>query len=160
MNKEISVKKIRQDAETMFRNGEYYCSEAIVASIKNNFDLDMPDEMIAMASGFPVGIGKSKCVCGAVSGGILSLGYFFGRTKGESPKDARSIKTLELAAELQGDFKKNHKVLCCSVLTKGMDMASGEHKKQCISFTGEVAENAARIIVRELDFKNTDENEA
>ncbi|SFI33115.1 C_GCAxxG_C_C family probable redox protein [Tindallia magadiensis] len=157
MKTEVSVQQIRKDAEDMFRAGKYYCSEAIVASIKKNFELDMPDEMIAMASGFPVGIGKSKCTCGAVTGGIITLGYFFGRTEGTNPKDPKSVKTLELAYELQDDFKKNHKLLCCSVLTKGMDMASGEHKEQCISFTGEVAENAARIIVREKGFVNTDE---
>ncbi len=157
MTKEISVKKVRSDAEGLFREGKYYCSEAIVASIKDNFKLDMPDEMIAMASGFPVGIGKSKCVCGAVSGGILMLGYFFGRTSGSSPQDPRSIKTLELADELQQGFKDKHKVLCCSVLTKGMDMASGEHKGQCVSLTGEIAENLSRIIARELDYINIDE---
>jgi len=117
----------------------------------------MPEEMIAMASGFPVGIGKSKCVCGAVSGGIMALGYFFGRTQGTTPKDPKSVQTLQLANELQSEFKKNHKVLCCSVLTKGMDMASGEHKAQCISFTGEIAESAANIIVRELGITNLDE---
>jgi C_GCAxxG_C_C family probable redox protein len=154
---EVSVDKIRQDAEELFRSGSFYCSEAIVASIKNNFALDMPDEMIAMASGFPVGIGKSKCTCGAVSGGVLALGYFFGRTQGSTPKDPKSVKTLELAYELQDSFKRNHKVLCCSVLTKGMDMSAGEHKAQCVSFTGEVAENVARIIVREKGFVNHDE---
>jgi hypothetical protein len=41
-------------------------------------------------------------------------------------------------------------VLCCSVHTKGMDMASGEHKAQCIAFTGEMAGKAAEIIAREL----------
>lgn len=157
MKNQVSIKKIQDDAEAMFRRGEYYCSEAVVASIKENFDLDMPDEMIAMASGFPVGIGKSKCVCGAVSGGIMSLGYFFGRTKGQSPKDPESVKTLQLAHELQNNFRKNHKVLCCHILTKGMDMASGEHKEQCISFTGEIAKNAAEIIVRELNIENIDE---
>lgn len=153
---EVSIQKIKNDAEEFFRKGQFYCSEAVVASIKQNFQLDMPDEMIAMASGFPVGIGRSKCVCGAVSGGIMCLGYFFGRTYGESPKDPRSVKTLELANELQGKFRENHKVLCCSVLTKGMDMASGEHKRQCISFTGEIAESVAEIIVRELNIKNID----
>lgn len=153
---EVSIQKIKNDAEEFFRKGQFYCSEAVVASIKQNFQLDMPDEMIAMASGFPVGIGRSKCVCGAVSGGIMCLGYFFGRTYGESPKDPRSVKTLELANELQGKFRENHKVLCCSVLTKGMDMASGEHKRQCISFTGEIAESVAEIIVRELNIENID----
>jgi len=38
-----------------------------------------------------------------------------------------------------------------------MDMASGEHKAQCIRFTGEMAEKAAEIIVRELNIENIDE---
>ncbi|OWZ83550.1 C-GCAxxG-C-C family (seleno)protein [Natranaerobius trueperi] len=156
MKKEVSIKKIRKDAEELFKRGEFYCSEAIVASIKRNFDIDMPDEMIAMASGFPVGIGRSKCVCGAISGGVMSIGYFLGRTKGTNPKDPNSINTMEACHELQENFRNNHKVLCCSVLTKGMDMSSGEHKDQCVSFTGEVCENAAKIIVRELNLTNTD----
>jgi C_GCAxxG_C_C family probable redox protein len=153
MKKEVSIKKIKTEAEEAYRRGDFYCSEAIVSSIKNNFELDMPDEMIAMASGFPVGIGKSKCVCGAVSGGVMCLGYFFGRTKGGDPKVQRN---LALANELQESFKTNHKVLCCKVLTHGMDMGSGQHKKQCISFTGEIAEKTAEIIVRELNLVNTD----
>jgi hypothetical protein len=40
-----------------------------------------------------------------------------------------------------------------------MDMASGEHKGQCVSFTGEIAESVSKMIVRELDFVNTDEIE-
>jgi len=160
MKTEVSIKKIRNDAEELFRSGKFYCSEAVMSSIKNNFELDLPDEIIAMASGFPVGIGKSKCTCGAVSGGVMSLGCFFGRKEGSNPQDPRSVKTLELANELQAGFKKNHRVLCCSILTKGMDMASGEHKSQCVSFTGEIAESTAKIVVRELDLINTDEAEA
>lgn len=150
----VSVKKIRQDAENSFRRGDYFCSEAIVNSFRTNFELDMPPEMVAMASGFPIGIGRSKCTCGAVSGAIIALGYFFGRT---TPGDPKVNRTLELANELQQMFKNEHKVLCCSILTRGMDMASGEHKNQCVSFTGEMAENLARLIVRELDVVNTDE---
>lgn len=153
MNIEISVKKVREDAEESFRKGDFFCSEAIVSSIKNNFNIPMPDEMIAMASGFPIGIGKSKCVCGAVSGGVMCLGYFFGRT---TAGDSKVQKTLKLANELQESFKNNHKVLCCKILTHGMDMASGEHKAQCVSFTGEIAEKAAEIIVRELGLVNID----
>lgn len=154
MNNEVSINKIKTEAEDLYRKGQFFCSEAIVYSIKENFGLDMPDEMIAMASGFPVGIGKSKCVCGAVSGGVMAIGYFFGRTKGGDPKVQ---KTLELANELQESFKNNHKVLCCKILTKGMDMASGEHKNQCVAFTGEIAQKTAEIIVRELNLKNIDE---
>ena len=40
--------------------------------------------------------------------------------------------------------------LCCHVHTEGMDMANGEHKTQCIAFTGEMAAQTAEIIAREL----------
>lgn len=100
---------------------------SVVSSIGDNFELDVPDMVIAMASGFPVGIGRSKCVCGAVSGGVMSLGLFFGRTRQGDPKVEKNL----LLATANG---KNS--LCCRVLTKEFDMASGEHKEQCIAFTG------------------------
>lgn len=145
----IDVEKVRSDAEEYFRKGNYYCSEAIVASVRDNIAPDMPEAMIAAASGFPVGVGRSKCMCGAVSGGVLALGYVFGRTEPTSPQDPKSVKTLSLANELQQAFRDSHRVLCCSVQTKGMDMASGEHKAQCVSFTGEMAAKTAEIIARE-----------
>ena len=148
MNKEISIKKVKFDAEESYRVGDFFCSEAIINSIRNNIAPEMPEELIAVASSFPIGVGKSKCICGAVSGGVMALGYFFGRVKGG---DSKIVKALELANELQESFKSNHKVLCCKILTHGMDMAAKEHKNQCISFTGEVAEKAAEIIARELN---------
>ena len=153
MNKEISIKKIKNDAEESYRVGDFFCSEAIVNAIRNNIAPEMPEELIAVASGFPVGVGKSKCICGAVSGGVMCVSYFFGRTKGGDPK---VNKNLDLVFELQESFRKNHKVLCCKVLTHGMDMAAKEHKNQCISFTGEVAEKTAEILIRELGLKNLD----
>lgn len=146
----VDVEKVRTDAEAYFRRGDFYCSEAIVASVRDNIAPDMPDAMIAAASGFPVGVGRSKCMCGAVSGGVLSIGYVFGRTGPSSAADPRSVKTLALANELQQAFRDSHRVLCCSVQTRGMDMAGGEHKAQCVAFTGEMAAKTAEIIAREL----------
>jgi C_GCAxxG_C_C family probable redox protein len=156
MDSDLVVQKVREDAEAYFRSGGYYCSEAIVASVRDNLAPEMPDSLIAAASGFPVGVGKSKCMCGAVSGGVISLGYVFGRTGPSSPADPKSVRTLAAANELQQAFRDSHKVLCCSVQTKGMDMASGEHKAQCILFTGEMAAKTAEIITRGLDTATTD----
>ena len=151
IKKEINIQKVKSDAEEVFRIGGYYCSEAIVSSIRINIDPDMPIELVAAASGFPIGVGRSKCICGAVSGAVIALGYFFGRTTPTSPTDPKSQKCLELANELQESFRKNHDgVLCCHVHVKGMDLSSGEHKTQCVAFTGEMAEKAAEIIAREL----------
>ncbi|MGD0154092.1 MAG: C-GCAxxG-C-C family protein [Thermacetogeniaceae bacterium] len=147
MKKSVDLKKIKKQAEDYYRNGDFFCSEAIVKTIKDEFDLPVPDDVIAMASGFPVGMGGSGCTCGAVVGGIMALGLVFGRT---TAKDAKVSKTMVLAKELHDTFKKQHKSLCCRVLTKDMELGSPVHMQQCIAFTGEVAEAAAKIIVREL----------
>lgn len=150
MDPAVDVEKVRADAEEYFRKGNYYCSEAIVASVRDNIAPEMPESMIAAASGFPVGVGRSKCMCGAVSGGVMAIGYVFGRTGPSTPQDPKSVHSLALANELQQAFRDSHRVLCCSVQTKGMDMASGEHKTQCVGFTGEMAAKTAEIIAREL----------
>ena len=155
VKQEVSVKKIGKDAEELFRGG-FFCSEALVSSIRSNFELDIPEEVIAMASGFPVGIGRSKCLCGAVSGGVMALGLFFGRTVQGDPKVE---KNLAVAKELHDYFKEasGKNSLCCRVLTKEFDMSKGEHKQQCVRFTGMVAEKVAEIIIREYALTNLDE---
>lgn len=150
MNKKINLRAIKEEAEASYRNGDFYCSEAVVATIRNHFDADIPLDAVAMASGFPVGVGGSKCICGAVSGGIMCIGYFFGRREA---KDDKVNKAMQLSSELHQGFKDNHKVLCCKVLTKGMEMGSDVHMEQCISFTGEIAEATAKIIARELEIE-------
>lgn len=147
MNKIIDLEKIKTIAENYYRNGDFYCSEAIVKTIKDEFALPISDDVIAMASGFPVGIGGSGCTCGAVAGGVMTIGLFFGRTQ---PKDTKVDKTMALSKELHDTFKDKHKCTCCRVLTKDMTLGSPEHMEQCIRFTGEVALDTAKIIVREL----------
>lgn len=146
MNTQVDLQKIRETAEKFYRDGDFYCSEAIVKTIKDEFQLNMSDDVIAAASGFPVGMGGSGCTCGAVAGGIMALGLVFGRTVA---KDEKVSKTMALSNELHDLFKSRHKNMCCRILTKGMTLGSPEHMKQCIFFTGEVAEEVARIIVRE-----------
>jgi len=155
--KEISIKKIRFDAEEVFRIGGFYCSEAIVSSFRKNLDPTMPLEMIAATSGFPIGVGRAKCMCGAVSGAVIVLGYFFGRTEPTTITDPKSVKCMELCYEVQEVFRKMHKgTLCCHIHVKGMDLLSGEHKKQCVMFTGDMAQATAEIIAREYNLKVID----
>ncbi|MCL2171509.1 MAG: C-GCAxxG-C-C family protein [Defluviitaleaceae bacterium] len=147
MKTSVNIQQVRYDAEEVFRMGGFYCSEAIISAIRKNFDPDMPKDFIRAASGFPVGIGRSKCMCGAISGAVLALGYFFGKDR---------EKSMRLTHEMQNSFRQNHKnTLCCHIHVAGMDLASGEHKKQCVVFTGECAAKAAEIIARELNISLT-----
>jgi C_GCAxxG_C_C family probable redox protein len=150
----IDIGRIRQKAEDYYRRGDFYCSEAIVKTIREEFGLTVSEEVVKLASGFPVGIGGAGCVCGAVVGGVMALGLFFGRT---APGDDRVKKTMALSRELHDRFKDKHKRTCCRVLTRGMTLGSPEHMEQCISLTGEVAEETARIILRESAAEFTEE---
>lgn len=154
LKNEVSVAKITKDAEDLFRGG-FFCSEAVVSSIRSNFEIDVPEVVISMASGFPVGIGRSKCLCGAVSGGVMAIGLVFGRTV---QKDPQVEETLRLSKELHDWFKEANgkNSLCCRILTKEFDMAQGEHKEQCIRFTGMVAGKVAEMIIREKGLTNID----
>jgi C_GCAxxG_C_C family probable redox protein len=146
MSLDADLEKIRFTAEEYYRSGDFYCSEAVVKTIKDAFSLPVSDEVIAMASGFPVGIGQAGCVCGAVAGGVMALGLVFGRT---APKDKKVDKAMKLSRELHDIFKKNHKSLCCRTLNRFMIMGTSSQVRQCIAFTGEMAQEAARIILRE-----------
>lgn len=146
----INLNRIRQKAEAYYRNGDFYCSESIVKTFIEEFDLDLPDDAIAMASSFPVGMGYSGCSCGAVIGAQMMLGYFFGRRQAG---DKKVNKAMELSAELHDYFKEEHGSLCCRILTKDNKLGSKEHIKQCIAFTGEMAYVTAKKISEELNLQ-------
>jgi C_GCAxxG_C_C family probable redox protein len=137
---------VEKKAGDLYRCGDFFCSEAVVKTIRDEFELPLPDDVLAMASGFPVGIGGAGCTCGAISGGVLALGMVFGR---KTAGDPSVNKIMALAKELHDNFKSRHKSTCCRVLTKGMEKGSQEHMNQCVAFTGEVAAETAKIILRE-----------
>lgn len=153
--KEISPKQIQKQAEDLYKTG-FYCSEAVIAAIKDGFGLVCSDEVIAMASCMPVGIGASGCVCGALNGAIMSLGCFFGRTVKGDPSVAKS---MEIAKEMHDWFREATKknATCCRVLTRGMEKGSPEHLNQCIMLTGLAAWKVAEIVIREFNLENLDE---
>lgn len=156
--KEINLKKVQKDAENNFRSG-FFCCEALMAAIRSNFELDVPEEVIAMSSGMAVGIGRSGCCCGAFNGGVLALGMIFGRTVPAGPQDPVVNKVMAMTKELHDWFKvaNGKNAICCRVLTREFDMGKGEHKEQCIRFTGLCAWKVAEIICRELGIKAIDE---
>lgn len=161
IKKEISIMKVQRDAENNFRGG-YFCCEALMAAIRDNFELDVPKEVIAMASGMAVGAGRSGCMCGALNGGVMALGMFFGRTEQNGPQDPKVLKCMALTNELHDWFKQANgkNAVCCRILTREFDLGKGEHKEQCIRFTGMCAAKVAELVVRELGLTNTDSQNA
>lgn len=160
MKQEVSLRQIQIAAENNFRGG-FYCCEALVKTIIDEFELDVPKEVIALSSGMAVGVGKSGCLCGAVNGGVMALGLLFGRSEQNGPTNPKSVKCMQLTHELHSwfmDTNGKHSA-CCRVLTREYNMGNGEHKPQCIYFTGLCAWKVAELVVREYGLTATDLDE-
>lgn len=145
------ISTIREQAEQLYRNGDFYCSEALLKSVLEGFGEKVSHNTLAMASGFPVGIGGAECLCGALSGGIMALGYFFGRSQA---KGSEVSQAMQLSSELRRRFVERNRVTCCRILTKGMTKGTPEHKTQCVRLTGEVTQDVVELIAAELASQN------
>lgn len=147
MTKDINLELLQKDAVDIFHNG-FACSESVIYAIKKHFELDMSDDAIAMSSGFPWGLGGGGCICGALAGGTMCIGYFFGR---KVPGDIKISKCFKLTNELHDAFKESCGATCCRVLTRGKEKNSPERKAQCTQFVADTVRITAEIILRELD---------
>jgi len=134
----------RERAEHLYKSGQYLCSEAVLLVANEYLGRPMPDEVIRLASGFPVGMGKAGCVCGAIAGGVMALGLKLGRSApgGETPGLFAAVK------ELHDRFQKRRRSVCCRVLIKDLEFGSAQHIEQCVSITGEVAADVIQILRR------------
>ncbi|MET4692952.1 C-GCAxxG-C-C family protein [Endozoicomonas lisbonensis] len=133
----------RKKAETLYRKRQFLCSEAVFTTVNDHLGQPADPRMVKMASGFPVGIGMSGCLCGAVAGGVMALGLEHGREqKGEKLSD----DIFPLSSELHDRFQKRNGSTCCRKLIKHVEFGSREHIRQCIRLTGEVAADVVDLI--------------
>ncbi len=134
--KEKLLAETRKTAEDYFRRGDYFCSESVITTINDSLGQPFDSSIVKMASGFPIGIGKSKCLCGAVSGGIMALGLAYGREKPGDPMP----DSFPNSADLHDYIIEKYGSTCCRVLTRKFDnFKSQERADHCIQITGEVA---------------------
>lgn len=148
MAREELVLAVKEEAEGYFRRGEFFCSEAVVRTINNLLGKPYDDNIVRMASSFPIGIGKAGCLCGAVSGGEMALGIVYGRNYGEP----MNPKMFPAAAALHDTIKEEYKSTCCRIITRqwaGDNFMSPERKEHCIEITGRVAEYIADYLIND-----------
>ena len=111
------------NAVEYFNNG-YSCSESMIKwAIDEGY---VTDELLPVATSFSGGMGVG-CLCGAVAGAQMIIGSIYGRENKQGNENLARIK----AKGLIQSFMEKHKVTCCKVLTRGMEMASPERKAHC-----------------------------
>ena len=148
MVKTVNIEELQKDAVEIFTSG-FACSESVIYAFRKHFEIELSDDAIAMSSGFPWGLGGGGCICGALAGGTMMIGYFFGR---RTPGDPKINKCFELTKELHDYFKATNEATCCRVLIKDYpDRNSQERKNHCIEMVKTTVVKTAEIIMRELN---------
>ena len=77
-------------------------------------------ELLAATAGFSCGIGKSGCLCGAITGGVMALGLNW---------------RADRSADLMAAFKEVFQTTCCRGLSKNFTWLSEEHQTNCRKIT-------------------------
>lgn len=125
---------LKEKAVENFKNG-YSCSESVLkAAIDEGL---VPVEILPCATSFSGGMG-SGCLCGAVSGAQMVIGYIHGKGKDEQAR--------ALAKEMVQKFKEINKATCCKILTKGFEFHSPERKAHCFNMVASSAEILEEIL--------------
>ncbi len=128
---------MKEKAIEYYMNGGYSCSESI---IKAAIDEGLCDKsLLAAATAFSGGM-SSGCVCGAVAAAQIISGMHFGRGN----QFGNENTAREKAAFIVEEFKKNHKVTCCRVLSKGLEGLA--RKQNCSKYVAEVCDILQKLL--------------
>ena len=132
MTTNINAEQLKKDAQDAFHSG-FTCSESVIYAIRKNF---------------------GGCICGALAGSAMCIGFLFGRTVPGDPKIDRCFK---LTHEFHDYFKETCGGTCCRVLTRGMEKNSPERKAHCADIVDSAVTKLSEILIREIEKDNISE---
>lgn len=141
---------IQKRVVDLFGSGQLYCAETVLTVIAECGGRGAK-EYIGLATGFCSGASRTNGQCGAVSGAILGIGLFVGRTKpGGEYEPAYS-----LVQEFLAQFSEQVDSINCYELT-GCDFSTPEGQEQfaeqkviekCLEFAVLASEIAVNLLL-------------
>jgi C_GCAxxG_C_C family probable redox protein len=143
-NRQEKIEEARARAYALYVKNQFVCSEAVLYAINGILGAPLPAEIVRIASGFAGGIGKSGYICGALTGGVMTLGLALGRTE----PGAGCPKLMPATKELLDWFERTFGSSCCAVLTKDRKILSGKKSDPCTVMTGDTAAKAMELILK------------
>ncbi|RPH48606.1 MAG: C_GCAxxG_C_C family protein [Desulfobacteraceae bacterium] len=119
------MKKERNEImDTAFKKAKQYemksggCSQCTLSGIFDAMGVQN-DDIFKAATGLADGVGLTgNGHCGALSGGVLAIGYFFGRNKEDFSDMMKLIKANMLSKKLHDRFVKKYGTCRCADLQK------------------------------------------
>jgi C_GCAxxG_C_C family probable redox protein len=144
--KDRAARAARARVANIFATGQLRCAEAVLVVVNRGLQGELSDAMATrLASGFPEGLGTSGCLCGAVSGAVMVLGLFLGRS-GPGLVNERQVKSA--TTDFMAQFKARFRTSCCRILTRELAYGSRSHFQHCAEISGETAEMAVHLILQ------------
>jgi C_GCAxxG_C_C family probable redox protein len=126
----------------------FHCAEAVSKAIIEAYGDGTGNDIPKVATAFGGGIGRTKKeICGALTGGIIAIGYLYGRNASEAEWDIAA----EMAAKLRQRFVQEYDTTNCGDLLA--TFGPQENMIRCKQLSGEVAGMLADIIEEHLDRK-------
>jgi C_GCAxxG_C_C family probable redox protein len=118
----------------------------VLSALNHGLDGGLTDaQATAMAAPFCAALGESGCMCGALTGAVMSSGLLLGRDHPHRHRHAMR----DHARRLHDRFKAVHGATCCRALSGKVKHDKNAHFQFCADLTAHAAEMAARLILRE-----------
>ena len=105
----------------------YNCAQSVLYAHAAEVGID-DESALKAATGFGAGIAQRGEMCGALTGGIMALGFKFGRGNGQDR--TATERTYDKAQALIREFEKQHGSTMCLVLVDGCRFTTGAGKEQ------------------------------
>ncbi|MBU7032457.1 MAG: C_GCAxxG_C_C family protein [Theionarchaea archaeon] len=142
------------------------CPQCMLATMKDLFDIGGPDSFMS-ATGFAGGGGlTTEGTCGALVGGIMTLGLVFGRDQEGFLGGKKGLKAYKTARKLHERFVKEYGGPLCKdvqkkILGRSFNMwdrndyqefeKAGGHTDKCTDVVGKTAQWTVEILLNELE---------
>lgn len=126
-----------------YHNGGFHCAEAVSKAITELYADEPGTDIPKVASAFGGGAVKSyNGTCGALTGGLLAIGFLFGRQ--QPGIEASKATCFKLAGKLQEQFvKEAGSIHCPAVLEK---LGEQKNMEKCKKLSGATARMLAEIL--------------
>lgn len=149
-----------------YEKTRYGCSQCVIAALEKVFKFNYGD---LVKASFPLaggGVNSTEGTCGALVGGLLVIGYLFGRDREEFLKNQFNRKSLKVGDILYQRFMAEYGSILCKDIQKkifGRNFnlkdtkeivefkKAGGHENKCPSVVGNGCMWTARIVLEQVN---------
>lgn len=144
------VERAKNEAGIAYKTTGLNCAESIVRAFDNLCDLGI-GENIKMATGFGGGLGRAGDMCGALSGSIIVLGAFRGRS---NPPEGDRAGMYALSRGFHEKFSQTFGGTACDVVRRH-EWGTREQRINCLKLISGTAGILAEYLIEKEIVKDS-----